>query len=211
MNLWGGPNENRGVGLWDNNDQNNPVTFVDASTLDNMSKYAIIPYPAELIVKQEATLDIASLNAIAYGSDAMKEHVEAFAAQLKRDADVTLTVKKAGETAGAGEVWFGTDATLPCDGYTLEVKDSGVEIMSSSYGGELYALQTLKQLLCREFIPDPQYSYQWGIPMVSIKDKPQFSHRGFMMDVARHFFDKEEVKKVLDPVEFPPILLVELR
>ena len=202
MNLWGGPNENRGVGLWDNNDQNNPVTFVDASTLDNMSKYAIIPYPAELIVKQESTLDVASLNAIAYGSDAMKEHAEAFAAQLKRDADITLTVKKAGETAATGEVWFGTDATLPRDGYTLEVKDSGVEIMSSSYGGELYALQTLKQLLCREFNPSPQYSFQWGIPMVSIKDKPQFSHRGFMMDVARHFFDKDEVKKVLDIMAF---------
>ena len=202
MNLWGGPNENRGVGLWDNNDQNNPVTFTDASALENMGKYAIIPYPAELTVTQEGTLDVTTLSAIAYGSDAMKVHAEAFAAQLQRASGITLTVKEAAETPAAGEVWFGTDAALPRDGYTLEVKESGVEIKTSSYGGELYALQTLMQLLPREFFANVVCQAEWSIPMVSIKDKPQFEHRGFMMDVARHFFDKDEVKKVLDIMAF---------
>ena len=202
MNLWGGPNENRGVGLWDNNDQNNPVTFTDASALENMGKYAIIPYPAELTVTQEGALDVATLSAIAYGSDAMKVHAEAFAAQLQRASGITLSVKKAGESPAAGEVWFGTDAALPRDGYTLVVKEDGVEIKTSSYGGELYALQTLMQLLPREFFASAVCQAEWSIPMVSIKDKPQFEHRGFMMDVARHFFDKDEVKKVLDIMAF---------
>ena len=46
INLWGGPNDNRGAGLWNNGDQNNPVKFVDATAVENMSKFAIIPYPA---------------------------------------------------------------------------------------------------------------------------------------------------------------------
>ena len=206
INLWGGPNDNRGAGLWNNGDQNNPVKFVDATAVENMSKFSIIPYPAELVVIHGGALHVAALNAIAYGSDAMKEHAEAFAAQLKTAAGITLEVKKAEDTPAWGEIWFGTDETLPRDGYTLLVKEDGIEIKTSSYGGELYALQTLMQLLPREFFSgslcNSGCSAMWDIPLMSIKDKPQFEHRGFMMDVARHFFDKDEVKKVLDILAF---------
>ena len=206
MNLWGGPSENRGVGLWDKGDKNNPVTFVDASALEAASKFSLIPYPQEFVVTQQGTLHVAALNTITYGSEAMKEHVEAFAAQLKTSSGITLTVKEAGATASAGEIWFGVDETLPRDGYTLLVKESGVEIKTSSFGGELYALQTLMQLLPREFFSSTLCgtgcSAQWDLPLVSIKDHPQYEHRGFMMDVARHFFDKDEVKKVLDIMAF---------
>ena len=205
MNLWGGPSENRGVGLWDNGDQNNKVNFVDASIIEQADKIGLIPYPQEITVG-DGSLFVAALNAITYGSDAMKEHVEAFAAQLKTSSGITLAVKKAGATAAAGEIWFGADAALPKDGYTLEVKPSGVVIKTSSFGGELYALQTLMQLLPREFFASElcstNCSAQWSLPVVSIKDKPQYSHRGFMMDVSRHFFDKDEVKKVLDIMAF---------
>ena len=206
MNLWGGPNENRGVGLWDKGDKNNPVTFVDASALEAAGKYALIPYPQEFVVTQQGTLHVAALNTITYGSEAMKEHVEAFAEQLSTASGITLAVKEAGAAASAGEIWFGVDETLPRDGYTLLVKESGVEIKTSSFGGELYALQTLMQLLPREFFSSTLCgtgcSAQWDLPLVSIKDHPQYEHRGFMMDVARHFFDKDEVKKVLDIMAF---------
>lgn len=206
MNLWGGPKENRGVGLWDKADPNNPVTFVDASALEAASKFSLIPYPQELIVTKEGSLFVAALNTVTYGSEAMKEHVEAFAAQLNTSSGITLAVKEAGAEASAGEIWFGTDETLPRDGYTLEVKENGVVIKTSSFGGELYALQTLMQLLPREFFADELCgtgcSAQWNLPLVYIKDHPQYAHRGFMMDVARHFFDKDEVKKVLDIMAF---------
>ena len=39
---------------------------------------------------------------------------------------------------------------------------------------------------------------EWFIPAVTIEDEPAFVWRGFMLDVSRHFFDKEQVKKVLD-------------
>ena len=205
MNLWGGPSQNSGVGLWDKNDQNNKVTFVDASGLESLGKIALIPYPQEL-TEGEGSLIVTSLSAITYNSEEMKTHVEAFAEQLKTASGITLAVKKAEAAAAAGEIWFGTDASLPRDGYTLEVKKSGVEIKTSSYGGELYALQTLMQLLPREFFASElcgsNCSATWNLPVVSIKDHPQYPHRGFMMDVARHFFDKDEVKKVLDIMAF---------
>ena len=205
MNLWGGPSENRGVGLWDNGDQNNKVTFTDASAIDEVAKFSLIPYPQEL-VEGEGTLFVTALDAIAYGSDEMKEHAEAFATQLKTSAGITLAVRKAGATVEAGAIWFGIDEALPRDGYTLEVKQSGVVIKTSSFGGELYALQTLMQLLPREFFSSElcanNCSATWSLPVVSIKDHPQYQHRGFMMDVSRHFFDKDEVLKVLDIMAF---------
>ena len=112
MNLWGGPAENRGVGLWDKNDQNNPVQFVEAAAFENMGKISIIPQPLNITVGEEA-IDFTKFTAIAYKGEQLKEHVEAFAAQLNTSAGISLEVKEAAETAADGEIWFGTDTTLP--------------------------------------------------------------------------------------------------
>ena len=39
---------------------------------------------------------------------------------------------------------------------------------------------------------------RWGIPLADIKDSPAFGWRGYMLDVSRHFFPKEQVKQVID-------------
>ena len=198
MNLWGGPGDSRAcVGLWNKGDQNNAVKFVEASAFENMSKVALIPYPQEITIG-EKTFDLTKLNAIAYNSEDMKGHIESFAAQLKKSAGIELAVKKAEGAAADGEIWFGVDSELNEDGYTLNVNENGIEIKAKDFGGEFYALQTLTQLLPRDFFAEELCSIEWSIPVVAIKDHPQFQHRGFMMDVARHFFDKEQVKKVLD-------------
>ena len=199
MNLWGGPKENRGVGLWDNGDGNNPVIFTDAATFESLGKISIIPYPTELTVVKEGTLKLSTLKVIAYKGDEMKEHAEAFAAQLAKTSGINLAVREATATALEGEIWFGNDANLPAEGYTLSVYDKGIEIKAAGFAGWFYALQTLKQILPREFFASTlQQDVQWDIPYLSISDSPLLAHRGYMLDIARHFFNKEEVKKVLD-------------
>ena len=200
MNLWGGPTENRGVGLWNNADQNNPVTFTEVNAADDFKRISIIPYPASLTVTNEdVRLAVNSLTAIAYTGEQMKEHAEAFAAQLKKASGIELAVKEAGETPEQNTIWFGTDATQPKEGYTLNVTEAGVEIKASEFSGWFYALQTLKQLMPREFfLSEVKADANWTLPLVNIVDKPHLGHRGYMLDIARHFFNKEEVKKVLD-------------
>ena len=39
---------------------------------------------------------------------------------------------------------------------------------------------------------------EWIVPSVTINDYPRFGWRGTMLDVARHFFTKEEVKDYID-------------
>ena len=198
MNLWGGPAENRGVGLWDKNDQNNAVQFIEPAVFENMGKISIIPQPQEMTVG-EGTIDFTQFTAIAYKGEQMKEHAEAFAAQLNTSAGIILAVKKAGDAAADGEIWFGTDTTLPAEGYTLTTGEKQIIIKASEFGGHLYGLQTLIQLLPREYFASKQQNnVEWTLPIVDIKDQPLLGHRGYMLDIARHFFNKEEVKKILD-------------
>lgn len=199
MNLWGGPEENRGVGLWDKADQNNPVSFVSAAQLEAESKIAIIPYPSQLEITGEENIAMNTFNAITYTDENIKEYVTDFATQLEKTSGIVLTVKESGSEAGAGEIFLGIDESLPAEGYTLTTDNTNITIKAAGKAGFFYALQTLKQLLPRAFFGSTiDNEVDWSVPQVNITDSPSLGHRGFMMDVARHFFDKEEVKRVLD-------------
>ena len=199
MNLWGGPAENRGVGLWDKGDQNNAVKFIDAETFEQLGKIGIIPYPNKLEVKGGELL-LSSLSAISYTGEQMKEHAEQFAKQFTTSTGITLEVKEAGETPSNGEIWFGTDESLAKETYTMNITTEGISIKASEFGGWFYALQTLKQLLPREYFAEEKQSGAdaWTIACMEIEDRPHLGHRGYMLDIARHFFNKQEVKKILD-------------
>ena len=199
MNLWGGPGSNRGIGLWDKNDSNNPVSFVSAKKVMQEAKISIIPYPKEVtITNEEERKHFASLTVISYTNEATQKIVEEFATMVEKASGIKLAVKESGSTASDGEIWLTSDTSLADESYTLNVTKNGIEIKASSDAGFLYAIQTVKQLLPRALFGHKEENPDWSIPYVSINDSPQFEHRGFMMDVARHFFDKEEVKKVLD-------------
>lgn len=200
MNLWGGPTDHAGVGLWDaTTDNNNPVQFIDIALLETIEKISVIPYPSQLEVTREEKKPLTSLNAITYTDADVQKYVSDFASQLAIASGVQLTVKESGSTANNGEIWLATDASLPKEGYKLDVTENCIEIKASTKAGFFYALQTLKQLLPREFFSSTlNADADWNIPFVSINDQPALGHRGFMMDVARHFFDKDEVKRVLD-------------
>lgn len=199
MNLWGGPGANRGVGLWDRNDANNPVKFTEASKLAAEAKISLIPYPAHLEVTKEGQIELAAFNAISYTSEETRKYIMEFSQQLESVSGITLAIKESGDKAQEGEIWLCDDASLPAEGYTLAVKENCIEIKASTKAGYFYAMQTMKQLLPREYFGKEFASEAaWQLPYVNISDAPQFEHRGFMMDVARHFFDKEEVKRILD-------------
>ena len=199
MNLWGGPAENRGVGLWDKGDQNNAVKFVDAAHFEQLGKIGLIPFPNELETK-DGELALSSLSAIAYTGEQMKEHVEAFANQLRTSTGITLEIKEAGDTPSKGEVWFGIDESLYNEAYTMSIGTENICVKASGFAGWFYALQTLTQLLPREYFAEEKQNGAdaWSIHCMEIADRPHLGHRGYMLDIARHFFNKNEVKKILD-------------
>lgn len=75
------------------------------------------------------------------------------------------------------------------EGYRLSVRADGATITASSEAGLFYGTQTLRQLAWQQ--PN-------GISPVDIADTPRYAYRGYMLDVARHFFPVATVKAVLD-------------
>jgi hexosaminidase len=90
-------------------------------------------------------------------------------------------------------------STLGPEGYELTVAPDSVVIRAPAQGGAFYGVQSLLQLLPPQiYSPRIVTNVAWVAPCVYIKDYPLFSWRGVMLDVARHFFNKQEVKQVLD-------------
>ena len=88
------------------------------------------------------------------------------------------------------------------EGYSLTVTPAQVEIRARSSNGLFYGIQTLLQLLPPAIMfDDPTLvpaNIAWNIPAVTIKDYPRYEYRGMHLDVARHFFPVEFIKKYLD-------------
>ncbi|WP_026452118.1 glycoside hydrolase family 20 protein [Aequorivita capsosiphonis] len=94
------------------------------------------------------------------------------------------------------------DASQPSEGYSLEISDSKIGIKASDASGAFYAIQTLRQLLPPELEKQSPLTPNGGnknlsVPQLTITDFPEFQYRGMHLDVARHFFDKEFVKKYI--------------
>ena len=70
---------------------------------------------------------------------------------------------------------------------------------ASQFPGFLYALQSLEQLLpAAVYGTEPAPDAAWEVPCVKIADAPRFAYRGMHLDVARHFFSVDEVKRYID-------------
>ena len=91
------------------------------------------------------------------------------------------------------------NSTLGKEGYQLSVAPQNIIIKSNQPAGLFYGVQTLLQLLPKEIeSKELVKDFTWTIPAVEITDYPRFGWRGLMLDVSRHFFTKEEVKKYID-------------
>ena len=92
------------------------------------------------------------------------------------------------------------DANLGNEGYTLEVNRGEVIVQANQPAGVFYGAQTLLQMFPPEIRGRHQQSanQEWSIPCVQIKDAPKFPWRGLMLDVSRHWFTKDEVKRMID-------------
>lgn len=101
---------------------------------------------------------------------------------------------------GAPNILFEADEGMDEEEYILKITEV-VFIKASGAAGQLYALQTLKQII---------FQYGCSLPQVEIKDKPQHKIRGFMLDVGRYFFSVSDVKKIIDRMVLHKLNLLHL-
>jgi len=119
-----------------------------------------------------------------------------FVEQYEKATDFRMFFRKA--AIQTSYILLSLDKSLPKEGYTLVVKPDKISITAADHNGVLYALETLRQLLPKEFESSTPVKTDWVIPAVTITDAPQYPWRGLMLDVSRHFFPKEYILKTLD-------------
>ena len=84
------------------------------------------------------------------------------------------------------------DAVVDAGYYELAVTSNNINIRSKTALGKFYAMKTLEQL---GTVNDKK---QTVFPQCNIKDYPRFAYRGMHLDVCRHIFPIDFVKKYID-------------
>jgi hexosaminidase len=176
-------------------------------------KPAIIPAPQKMEVSQGG-FRIGPKTRIMVDSPSAETGAY-LAAKVRASTGYPLPVQTNDEAAvEMGSIQITTVGARPewgAEGYELVVEQGNatsaetkppayVLIVARTQAGAFYGVQTLLQLFPPQiFSTNVVKDVAWEIPFtVRIEDQPRFPWRGFMLDVSRHFFSKDEVKRVLD-------------
>jgi len=157
------------------------------------AQISIIPKPAELIVSSTADSFVVTPETVIVIENAgLQPSADFFNEYVKQLHGFSLkTGKKAGDN---NSIYLGIrkNKTATPGAYTMHVNKDGISINGDDQTGVFYGMQTLLQVL------PVQSSKQLNIPLVQIKDEPRYQYRGMMLDVSRHFFPVDFVKKYID-------------
>jgi len=85
----------------------------------------------------------------------------------------------------------------------LTISEDIVRLKAYTSAGLFRGVQTIRQLLPASIESSSlQTNVAWTIPTGTIRDRPNYKWRGMMLDVSRHFFSVEEVKRLLDEMAY---------
>ena len=103
-----------------------------------------------------------------------------------------ISVGDRGDTAGTIQLSLNNNSEFGEEGYELTIDADSIRLSAGKPAGLFYAAQTLRQLM------PATPSETLTLPAVSISDRPRFEWRGAMLDVARHFFGVDDIKRYID-------------
>ncbi|MGM9739305.1 MAG: beta-N-acetylhexosaminidase [Candidatus Cryptobacteroides sp.] len=157
----------------------------------------IVPNP-ESLVKGEGVFKIAGAPIVA--GEGLDDESAVVANTFAQHLTLVTGKKSEVVSSAAGKaVEFALNPELASEEYKLDVTKQGVRIEAASSAGFRYATQSIGQMLPAEYFGKVAAAEaKWILPVVSIQDKPRFAYRGMHLDVGRHIFSVDEVKKYLD-------------
>ena len=166
-------------------------------TAEKEANYQVIPLPQEVSLTQENPFKLNENVLIAYPeNNALLQRNAEFLSEYIQQATNYAPKTKA---IAAGEqvknaIVLGLDPSIANkEGYVLTTTPDGININGQTENGVFYGIQTI-----RKSIPAEAKEATILIPAGEIKDEPRFSYRGMHLDVGRHFFPKEFMKKYID-------------
>lgn len=174
---------------------------VSCANLHDSDEYLdIVPYPNEVSLRSGSfNAAGAAFHCDGNMDEMSRKIVSDFAARLSlvsgKESDLTTGNSRSGFN-------FVLDSSKASEEYSLDISRKAVVVKASSLNGFNYAIQTIKQMLPNEIYgTKPDKDEDWDLHCAVIKDSPRFAYRGMHLDVARHFFSVDEVKRYLDVME----------
>ena len=164
-------------------------------------KYNIIPYPQQLIPELGSfTFDKHTVIQCSKRQPEILKIAVEFSDQFKLVSGLKLNIQDNLSTDTVNSVLFQfSTAIINPEGYRLIVSPKTIRIEANSANGFFYGLQTLYQLLPTAIYGNKLIDKnKWSVPSVRIIDSPRFTYRGLHLDVCRHFFPVEFIKKYID-------------
>jgi len=172
-----------------------PIAGV-AQKVPTLPKKEISVIPAPKSVKfSQGDLKVADLTNIRLplqADSALEATVRFCAEYIKLATGRELTIRRGGYKASNSIIIAARTDTMPVKpeqvgAYQMEVLSSQIYIKTADNAGVFYAFQTLLQLMPKGFIPN-----------MKIEDAPRFRYRGLHLDVGRHLFPVDFIKKYID-------------
>lgn len=155
--------------------------------------YQIIPQPQDVSLINGTPFILTPSTSIIYpeGNDLLKQAGEFLASYIK---EATGYAPKVVTDKSAKPISLSIDKSISNpEGYRLTVTPEGIELAGASEAGVFYGIQTL-----RKSIPAVAKGMNIELPAVTINDYPRFAYRGMHLDVSRHFFPVDSIKKYID-------------
>ena len=158
---------------------------------------SIIPLPAKMELKSgEFTLKEKAKVYIADKNGAFEKVYKRWESKFENSTQIELQQTRNEKRASVAII---QNPKIKAEAYHLSVKAEGIRIEASDAAGLYYALLSLEQLSCVELLAGVKVkNWDRSFPCVEIEDTPRFGWRGFMLDEGRHFYGKDEVKKIID-------------
>lgn len=160
------------------------------------SDIQIIPKPAQLQLQKDI-FEFTKNTQFVVNNASQKEVASILVNKFNKASGWTLEVSE--KAPQNNFVQFVVDENMVDEAYKLEANSDRVIITSKENAGFLYGIETLRQLL-PVTIESPKLvsDARWLIPSLTIEDQPRYKYRGLMLDVARHFFEIDYLKKTID-------------
>ena len=156
----------------------------------------VIPLPHEIVMVDGNSFVVEKDTRILYPEDnvLLERNAQFLAGYIEETTGRRLKVEPGQGGNDENVIMLGLDASIDNpEGYELTVLPDRVTIKGQAANGVFYGLQTL-----RKSVPAIAYGSDIILPAAVIKDAPRFAYRGMMLDVGRHFFSVDFVKRYID-------------
>lgn len=165
----------------------------------DLSEESIIPRPVSITPTGSSFELTEETDVYVQGTDEDALRVGNYLADLLNPSTgLEINLQVAEGTPAPGNIYLTLGGDQGPEGYQLEITEDLTTITASDAAGLFYGVQTLRQLLPASVEKGSQQPGPWRVATGTITDQPDYGYRGSMLDVSRHFFGVEDVKRYID-------------